>query len=228
MEIFIAKNDQQTGPFSIDQIQSMISAGMLNITDMAWHAELPDWIPLHQLLGICPPVPSSTTPPALAREIRPPQAKKAGDLLACVFFGVILFLLLLMGVSGFALAVRSFGNPLGPGVQVIAGPIMGVIFLSLGYATLLAYRHFHRRYLGLLPQDYKGAYGTRMKASEAVSGFLMGGGILVALFSGLPIPFLDFGLMITAAILFAFSFDRSKQRKHLKRLKTQARSSSLE
>lgn len=224
MQIFIAKNDQQTGPFSIEQLESMIAAGMIQITDMAWHSELPNWMPIHQLLGVCPPIPQSAQ--SNEREIRPPAAKRIGDLLACVFFGVLLFLFLLMGVSGFALAVRSLGNPLGPGVQIIAGPILGVVFLSLAYATLLAYRHFHMRYRGLLPMDYLGAFGTKMKATEAVSGLLLGGGILVAFLSGIPIPFLDFALMVTAAILFAFSFDRAKQRNHLKRLRIQARSAA--
>ena len=218
MEIFIAKNDQQTGPFTVEQIQSMMTAGMLNTTDMVWHAELPSWIPLHQLLGICPPIPSPITPPALVQELSPPEAKKISDLLACVFFGAFLFLTILMGVSGLALAVRSLGNTLGPGVEIIAGPILSVLFLSLGYAFLLAYRHFHRRYLGRLPEDYLGAFGTKIKPTEASSGLLMGGGILVALISGIPIPFLDFALMVFAAILFAFSFDRAKQRKFLKQI----------
>jgi hypothetical protein len=101
-------------------------------------------------------------------------------------------------------------------VQIIAAPILSVFFLSLGYAVLLAYRHFHRRYLGRLPEDYLGAFGTKIKPTEASSGLLMGGGILTALISGIPIPFLDLALMVFAAILFAFSFDRAKQRKFLK------------
>lgn len=217
MEIFIAKREQRAGPFTIQQIETMISSGMVEICDMAWHTELPDWLPLHQVLGICPPVPRAT-PAAERTETKAPQAKKVSDLLACVFFGALLFLFLLMGVSGLALAVRSLGSNLVAGVQIIAGPILSVIFLSLGYAALLAYRHFHRRYLGRLPQDYLGAYGTKIKPTETSSGLLMGGGILLALISGVPIPFLDFALMVLAAILFAFSFDRARQRKFLKQL----------
>lgn len=227
MEIFIAKREQRTGPFTIQQIETMISSGMVEIGDMAWHSELPDWLPLHQVLGICPPVPRATPTPdrtdaevSNARaETKAPQAKRVSDLLACVFFGALLFLFLLMGVSGLAIAVRSLGNTLGPGVQIIAGPFLGVVCLSLGYAVLFTYRHFHRRYLGRLPQEYLGAYGTKINPTETSSGLLMLGGIIVALISGVPIPFLQFPMMVLAAILFAFSFDRSKQRKFLKQLK---------
>jgi hypothetical protein len=215
MEIFIAKNDQQTGPFNVEQIQSMITAGMLNTTDMAWHAELSSWIPVHQLLGVCPPIPKSM--PSTKPEIRPPTAKKGGDLLGCVFFVVLMFLFLWMGVSGLALGVRSLGNINGPGIQILVGATFGVVFLSLAYATLLGYRHFHRRYLGLLPIDYKGAFGTKMKTTETVSGLLFGGGLVVALLAGIPFPILDLVLLVTATVLFAFSFDRAKQHRHLKR-----------
>lgn len=211
MDIFIAKKDQQTGPFSVQQVESMIAAGMVDLKDMAWHADMPDWLPVHQLLGVCPPVPSSL--PTEKVEAEAPQSKKVSDLLATVFFGILLFLLLLMGVSGLALATRSLGSPYGPSGQIIAGPILSVVFLSLAYTVLLAYRHFQRRYLGLLPQNYPGAFGRKIKPTETSSGLLMGGGILVAFISGIPILFLDFVLMVTAAILFAFSFDRSKQRK---------------
>lgn len=224
MEIFIAKNDQQTGPFSIEQIESMVAAGMIQITDMAWHSELPNWMPIHQLLGVCPPIPKSIQ--STESEIRPPAAKKAGDLLGCVFFMVLLFLFLWFGVSGLALGVRSLGSIHGPGIQVIVGATFGVVFLSLAYATLLAYRHFHRRYLGLLPINYKEAFGTKMKTTETVSGLFFGGGLVVALLAGIPFPILDLLLMVTAAVLFAFSFDRAKQQRHLKRLRMQARSAA--
>lgn len=160
--------------------------------------------------------------------LKPPRARGIGDLLACVFFGVILFLCLLMAATGFSLAVNSLGNPLGPDIRLVTGPILGVVFLSLGYAILLAYRHFHRRYLGQFPQDYKGAYGTKLKPSENVSGLLLVGGILSAMVSGLQIFLLDVTALILAAVLFAFSLDRSKQRKHLKRLRIQNRTSSHE
>lgn len=199
----------------------MISAGMVQTTDMAWHSELPNWLPLHQVLGICPPIPISTEPQVVV--LPPPRAGGIGDLLACVLFGVILFLCLLMSATGFALAVTALLNPMGPDIRLVTGPILGIVFLSFGYVVLLAYRNFHRRYIGQLPQDYKGVYGVKLKPSENVSGLLLIGGILSALVSGLHIYVLDVASLILAAILFAFSLDRTKQRKCLKRLRIKNR-----
>lgn len=217
MEIFIAKNNQQTGPFTSEQLNSMISAGMVQITDMAWHSELPNWIPLHQILGVCPPIPI----PAQPQEVVPtlPKPGGIGDISACIFFGIILFLCLLMAASSFAVATRSLGNPLERDIKLVAGPILGIVFLSLGYIILLSYRHFHRRYMGQSPQDYRGAFGTKLKPTENISGLLLVGGIFAAMVSGLQIFIVDLTTTILAAILFALSLDRSKQRKHLKRLR---------
>lgn len=233
MEIFIAKREQRTGPFTVQQIETMISSQMVDISDMAWHSELTDWLPLYQVLGICPPLPRTTSPPIpldapqekqfqkkrKRDTTKTPKAKGIADLLAYALLGFLMFLLVLFGVSGIALAVRSTGDVMGPGIKIILGPLIGVIFLSLGYAVLIPYRHYNRRYYGRSLQDYKGGFGTKMKPSEAVSGWLMGGAILVALASGLPIFFVDFALMILASILFVFSFDRTQQHKHLKRLR---------
>lgn len=230
IEIFIAKREQRTGPFTVEQIEMMISSEMVDVSDMAWHSELTDWLPLHRVLGICPPVPQTEPSEVLPDAAKPkrktvkaPKAKGVSDLLACVFFNVLLFLVVLMGVSGLTLAVRSLGSSIDPEMTIIIALILGVIFISLGYSVLIAYRHYHRRYLGRLPQEYKGAFGTKMKASEAVSGWLMVGGILVALISGFPfpVPFLDFVFILLATNLFVFSFDRNLQYKHLKKLRRQ-------
>lgn len=61
MQIFIAKDKQQTGPFSEEQIRGMLAAGMVSPTDLAWHDQLDDWIPLDQVLGAENPNPPPNT-----------------------------------------------------------------------------------------------------------------------------------------------------------------------
>lgn len=59
MELYIAKSDQQIGPFSEEVVRSMLSSGMIQLTDPVWHDGLPDWQPLHVLLRLPPPMPPS-------------------------------------------------------------------------------------------------------------------------------------------------------------------------
>jgi hypothetical protein len=61
VEIFIAKREHRTGPFTIQQIETMISSEMIDVTDLAWHLGLSGWLPLHEVLGICPPLPQITS-----------------------------------------------------------------------------------------------------------------------------------------------------------------------
>jgi hypothetical protein len=65
MEIFIARDKQQTGPFSEEQIRGMLSAGMISSTDLAWHDQLAGWLPLDQILNVAtsnPPPPPQPPP----------------------------------------------------------------------------------------------------------------------------------------------------------------------
>jgi carboxyl-terminal processing protease len=74
MHIYIAKNGTQTGPFSVEQINGMLTGGLVFINDLAWHDGASDWQPLHALLGLAqpPPVPVAAPTP---RPILPPLLK---------------------------------------------------------------------------------------------------------------------------------------------------------
>lgn len=72
-EIHLAKGGCQLGPFSKEQIESMISAGMISADDMAWKQGATDWEPLGVMLGTHqshrevqpePPLPNPQSNPA--------------------------------------------------------------------------------------------------------------------------------------------------------------------
>jgi len=52
MHIYIAKNGTETGPFSEEQLHEMLNGGLASPSDLAWRDGLPDWQPLHTLLGL--------------------------------------------------------------------------------------------------------------------------------------------------------------------------------
>jgi uncharacterized RDD family membrane protein YckC len=50
MQIYIAKNGQQTGPYSVDQIKSLLDSNMITLRDLAWHDGLTQWRPIHEIV----------------------------------------------------------------------------------------------------------------------------------------------------------------------------------
>ncbi len=61
MQIFVHRQGQQLGPYTVDEVNSDLAAGRLNSSDLAWHDEIPNWIPLNQIPGVAavpPPSPS--------------------------------------------------------------------------------------------------------------------------------------------------------------------------
>jgi len=98
MGIYVTKNGQQLGPYTMAEAQNLLRSGTLAATDLAWREGLPNWIPLYQVPGFVlvppapPPPPVATTTPEQAQRL-PAQNKsllqKIGT--GIVAIGVILF-----------------------------------------------------------------------------------------------------------------------------------------
>lgn len=56
MEIYIGKSGKKTWPFTKEQITPMLDSGMVALTDLLCHEGLVGWIPVHQFLGVRPPL----------------------------------------------------------------------------------------------------------------------------------------------------------------------------
>ena len=57
MAILVYRNDQQEGPYELDEIDRALREGKLSVTDLAWQEGLADWLPLGELVGLQEPVP---------------------------------------------------------------------------------------------------------------------------------------------------------------------------
>jgi len=57
MEIYIAKEGNESGPYTADQVETLHRAGMLHPNDLIWHQGMEDWTSVHRFLGLRPPVP---------------------------------------------------------------------------------------------------------------------------------------------------------------------------
>ena len=63
MDIYLAINEQQTGPFSEEEVRRRIEMGDLSDTTLGWEKGRTDWQPLRDLLGLVPCSPPPPPPP---------------------------------------------------------------------------------------------------------------------------------------------------------------------
>lgn len=61
MEIYIARDGKESGPYTGDQIESLHRAGMLQAHDLVWHEGMDEWSAVHRFLGLRPPVPKNVS-----------------------------------------------------------------------------------------------------------------------------------------------------------------------
>jgi Zn-dependent protease with chaperone function len=60
MQIFIGQAGQKSGPFSEEQLRSMVRYGSLPETTPVWHEGMADWCPLNEVFKLSPPVPTAS------------------------------------------------------------------------------------------------------------------------------------------------------------------------
>ena len=52
MKIFVGKNDEQYGPFTIEKVNESIAKGEFSLDDLGWYEGLDEWKPLRNIEGI--------------------------------------------------------------------------------------------------------------------------------------------------------------------------------
>ncbi len=77
MQIYVFKNNQKTGPFTLDQVQANLKGGIFNSADLCWYEGVPNWNPISTLPD-CAPVQAAMPPgmPPIAA-VPPPVAATA-------------------------------------------------------------------------------------------------------------------------------------------------------
>jgi hypothetical protein len=62
MQIYVGKNGQQLGPFSLEEVNRKLADGTFAGTDLAWHEGAAGWAPLSGVAGVVIPPTSPATP----------------------------------------------------------------------------------------------------------------------------------------------------------------------
>jgi hypothetical protein len=72
MTLYITKDGQRLGPYSLAEAQGLLATGTVQLNDWAWYEGLPDWIPLHQVPGLAGTAPAVAAVPAALPPARRP------------------------------------------------------------------------------------------------------------------------------------------------------------
>lgn len=133
MQIYVGKNGQQLGPFSLEEINRKLADRTFSGTDLAWHEGAAGWAPLSSIAGVvipaAPAAPVATPAPVRpnASIVQPPATGSGARTLSMVSW-------ILLGVT----LVISFIPILGCGSWILMWPvavaviIMGIIVLTRG------------------------------------------------------------------------------------------------
>ena len=131
MQIHIARDGKQLGPFSLEEINRQLAAGTLSLSDNAWYEGASGWAPLSTVPGVTggassstasvPPAPGpspAAVPPASSGPVVPTTIVVAAPTEPLAIWSLVLSL---VGLVGFCC-----GGP----VLGIAGVICGHLGLS--------------------------------------------------------------------------------------------------
>jgi len=111
MKIHIARNNQQLGQFSLDEVNAGIANGRFNPSDLAWWEGAPGWVRLDTAPGVV--VPANRPPPMPAPPMAPAASAKSGSSMSTktvMIIAVAAVLVLAVPVIGLlaAIAIPNF------------------------------------------------------------------------------------------------------------------------
>lgn len=100
MQIYLYQNEQQTGPYTEQQIRDLVAAGTIQTTDVCWYEGLSDWQPIDTVISFQPSVPQAAhhaafTPQQAAPAVVQTNVKQGALIggVACFVIGIILMFL---------------------------------------------------------------------------------------------------------------------------------------
>lgn len=80
MKIYLARNNVQAGPYTLDELNRMLILGEVALTDLMWHAGMNEWLPVGQMTGgVYTYQPSVQTPPSPTPPTAKPEQRGFGD-----------------------------------------------------------------------------------------------------------------------------------------------------
>jgi hypothetical protein len=159
MTFQVSRNGQMYGPYTLEDLQRYVASGNILPTDMAKSEEMPEWLPVAQILG----TPGAAAVPTPAYAVPSPYPQPAGvaypdppnlnwglelllGFLTCGFFVVVWNLI----IAAWANRVQPASKAL---MFYIAATVLIVLHLGGSWGIFIAAAHhqqYHRSTLGSL------------------------------------------------------------------------------
>ena len=70
----VTRNGQNYGPYTLEDLQKYVASGNVLPTDLAKSDDMPDWVPVSQVLGMAPDAPGTYQPPLVPAYPAPAMA----------------------------------------------------------------------------------------------------------------------------------------------------------
>ena len=104
MDIYITRNGEQLGPYSVHEANRNLSAGKIALSDLAWHAGLSEWVLLSEVPGIMasPPPPPLRPPPVPngGPAASPRKSDAHGNFTAKTFVSAVVVMIIYLLIHG--------------------------------------------------------------------------------------------------------------------------------
>jgi hypothetical protein len=150
MQYQVSRNGQMYGPYTLEDLQRYVASGHILYTDLAKSEDMPDWLPVSQILGAAAPTyaaaPAYAQPPANAYP-DPPNLNWMFELLlgflTCILFVVVWNLV----IASWAKRVQPASNAL---MYYIIATVLMVLNFGGSYGNVIAAMHHQSHHQSIL------------------------------------------------------------------------------
>jgi hypothetical protein len=142
MQYQVSRNGQLYGPYTLEDLQRYVASGHILYTDLAKSEEMPEWLPVSQILGAPPAyaAPATYAPAPAGAYPDAPNLNWAFELLlgflTCVLFVVVWNLV----IAAWAKRVQPTSHAL---MYYIVATVLIVLNFGGSYGNMIAAMHHH-------------------------------------------------------------------------------------
>jgi hypothetical protein len=138
-QIFIAKEGQQHGPYTLAEVKQHLQTGRFSLDDLGWFDGAPAWIPLHQVPGVT----SGTRPPAIPANVPPAPViahqprHTSGLAVASLILGIVSWFTVGLPAIPAVICAHLSLSRIKHSAGAVGGWGMAVAGLILGYLSMI-------------------------------------------------------------------------------------------